>query len=189
MFLISRVFERPKEFSVHKDDSHPDITETGPHHTGVSNEYHCPKCDDTIRVKHIVWFSKHIQYCRVDNEIANAIVGPDEADSDLENDDGVKRRYGNKRTETTEMMTGARDTEERLRITGDGGMGRRRYGACRCVGAQLFSIPMSMVGCAPAILRGTYDWGGWSESRMQEYWGACSLRRRRIGLAEPDCYR
>ena len=117
---ISRVFERPKEFSVHKDDSHPDVSDTGPHHTGVTNEYHCPKCDDTIRVKHIVWFSKHLRYCRVDNAIANAVVGPDEADSDLDNDDGVRRRYGNKRTESAEMMTGARDTEERLRITGDG---------------------------------------------------------------------
>ena len=113
-----KVFDKTKEFTLHKDDCHPDNPHTGPHHTDNKNEYLCPHCDKIICVKHIAWFSKHLKYCRVNNEIANNIVGPDDDLSDGE-DFGVKRRY-NKRLDSVETSSSMlKDSEERLRITGE----------------------------------------------------------------------
>ena len=113
-----QVFERAKEFSVHKDDEHPGESR-GPYHTTDKHEYHCPKCDQIIRVKHVAWFSKHLKYCRVDNNLANTLLTPEDAETDNDDDDNrvVKRKHG-KRTESTESSV--KDSDERMRITGEG---------------------------------------------------------------------
>ena len=114
-----KVFDRTKEFTLHKDDSHPEGAERGPHHTEVKNEFLCPKCEKVIRVKHIAWFSKHLKYCRVDNDIANNIVAEDDNISDNE-ECGIKKKYtkrcGGVGMDSVSML---RDSDERLRITGE----------------------------------------------------------------------
>ena len=112
-----KVFDRTKEFSLHKDDCHPDNPKTGPHHTKNKNEYHCPKCETIIKVKHIAWFSKHLKFCRINNEIANNIVGPED---DLSENEAEVRKKVNKRSEYVDtVISYFKDSEERLRITGD----------------------------------------------------------------------
>ena len=116
------IFDTFKKLSVHKDDAHPNNPErSGPYHTASAGEYNCPKCREIIRVKHIAWFCKHLRYCRDNNDIAQALVAPEEEDSDAEEGGlaGGRRKY-NKRTDSTDgSVVLLKDTDERLRITGE----------------------------------------------------------------------
>lgn len=118
-----KVFDRYKEFSLHKDDAHPDNpNKKGDCHTSISNEFKCRKCSQIIRVKHIAWFSKHLKFCRENNEIANSLVGPSDNESETESDSVYygKRIRGSKRTESVDSSAiPLKDTDERLRITGE----------------------------------------------------------------------
>ena len=110
-----KVFDRTKEFTLHKDDCHPDGTGHGPYHTSDPNVFDCPKCNKEIRVKHIAWFAKHLKYCRVDTETAADLVAPEDTESDGE-ETGIKKRQV-KRADNNDCLY--RDSEERLRITGE----------------------------------------------------------------------
>ena len=110
-----KVFDRTKEFTLHKDDCHPDGADRGPHHTGDPHEFDCTKCNKIVRVKHIAWFSKHLKYCRVDTDLANNLVEPDDNESECE-EAGIRVKQA-RRTENSEYLL--RDSEERLRITGE----------------------------------------------------------------------
>ena len=117
-----KVFDRYKEFCLHKDDAHPDNpNKRGDCHTNNSTQFKCRKCNQMIIVKHIAWFCKHLKFCRENNEIANSIVGPSDNESDTE--DSIyygKRIRGSKRTESVDSSAiPLKDTEERLRITGE----------------------------------------------------------------------
>ena len=116
------IFDTFKKLALHKDDAHPDNPDQyGPHHTSSVTQYNCPKCSQVVKVKHIAWFCKHLRFCRENNDIANALVGPeeDESDGDENGFSGVRRKY----TKRTESVEGSniymKDTEERLRITGE----------------------------------------------------------------------
>ena len=109
-----KVFDRTKEFTLHKDDCHPEGTGLGPYHSSDPNAFDCPKCSKHVRVKHIAWFAKHLKYCRVDTQTANNLVTPDDPESDGE-EAGVKRRHV-RRAESNDLY---RDSDERLRITGE----------------------------------------------------------------------
>ena len=111
-----KVFDRTKEFILHKDDCHPEGTGHGPYHTSDPNVFACPKCNKHIRVKHIAWFAKHLKYCRVDTEVANDLVAPEDTESDGEETGIIKKRQV-KRADNNDCLY--RDSEERLRITGE----------------------------------------------------------------------
>jgi len=117
-----KIFDTYKKLALHKDDVHPDNPDKyGVHHTSSINQYNCSKCSQVIRVKHIAWFCKHLKYCRENNDIANTLVGPDDFESEGEENGytGVKRKY-NKRTASVDTCALAlKDTDERLRITGE----------------------------------------------------------------------
>ena len=110
-----KVFDRTKEFTLHKDDCHPEGTGRGPYHTSDPKVFDCPKCNKQVRVKHIAWFAKHLKFCRVDTEMANNLVTPDDVDSDGE-ETGIKKKQVRK-ADNNECLY--RDSEERLRITGE----------------------------------------------------------------------
>ena len=116
------IFDTFKKLALHKDDAHPENPdEYGPHHTSSVTQYNCPKCSQVIKVKHIAWFCKHLRFCRENNDIANAIVGPgDDSDEDENVFSGGRRKYNKTRAETIEASNiYMKDTEERLRITGE----------------------------------------------------------------------
>jgi len=117
-----KIFDTFKKLALHKDDVHPDNPDKyGDHHTSSINQYNCPKCSQMVVVKHIAWFCKHLKFCRENNDIANALVGPNDFESDTEENGyvGVKRKY-NKRTASVDTCAlTLKDTEERLRITGE----------------------------------------------------------------------
>ena len=116
------IFDTFKKLALHKDDAHPENPdEYGPHHTSSVTQYNCPKCSQVIKVKHIAWFCKHLRFCRENNDIANAIVGPgDDSDEDENVFSGGRRKYNKTRAETIEAShIYMKDTEERLRITGE----------------------------------------------------------------------
>ena len=116
-----KVFDRYKEFTLHKDDAHPDNPNRGDCHTANSSEFKCRKCNQIISVKHIAWFCKHLKFCRENNDIANSLVRPADVESEPEDSAYYGRRVRSiKRTESVESSAIAlKDTEERLRITGE----------------------------------------------------------------------
>lgn len=129
------IFDTFKKLALHKDDAHPDNPEKyGPHHTSSVQQYNCPKCSQVIRVKHIAWFCKHLRYCRDNNDIANALVGPDEDDSDTE--ENGKRKYNKMTGSYDGSVMFMKDSDERLRITGEG-KGRNVQNACKILVGRL----------------------------------------------------
>merc|ERR1719471_625252 len=116
------IFDTFKKLAVHKDDAHHENPDQyGPHHTSSITEYNCPKCSQVIRVKHIAWFCKHLRFCRENNDIANALVRPEEEDSDGEENgfSGARRKYSKRPDIVEGSNIYMKDTDERLRITGE----------------------------------------------------------------------
>jgi len=117
-----QIFDTFKKLALHKDDAHPeDPDHYGEHHTKSINKYNCPKCSQVIIVKHIAWFCKHLKYCRENNDIANALVGPNDFESDTDENGyiALKRKHCKKTEIVDPIVSGLKDTDERLRITGD----------------------------------------------------------------------
>jgi len=118
-----KIFDTEKKLSLHKDDVHPsDQDANGESHTENPHEYTCLKCNEIIPVKHIAWFCKHVKYCRENNEMAKAIVGPDDDGSDADENGGghIKRKYNKKKENLTAGGATGKDTADRLRVTGEG---------------------------------------------------------------------
>jgi hypothetical protein len=113
-----QVFDTAKKLAMHKDDAHPDDPDKdGPCHTNCATEFNCLRCNEMVRVKHIAWFCKHYRYCRQNNAIANTLVGPEELENDGE--ENGKRKYNKRRESFEGPSVFLKDTDERLRITGE----------------------------------------------------------------------
>jgi hypothetical protein len=63
-----------------------------------------------------VWFCKHLKYCGVDNELAQAIVSVEDDDSEAEEEGAGGRKYTRRGMGNSEYY---KDTPDRLRVTGE----------------------------------------------------------------------
>ena len=70
-------FDTEKKLIVHKANIHMKVgggINDGDYHTGHANQFSCPKCLELVKVKHLVWFLKHLKYCGQDDERAGQII-------------------------------------------------------------------------------------------------------------------
>ena len=86
-------FDTEKKLNTHKDEVHGFVAVKGEHHTLNSKEYHCDTCSETIAVKHLVWFIKHLKYCGKDNERAHQFIAADDYSSDEEDNPSFRKIY------------------------------------------------------------------------------------------------